>query len=256
MTYPGQPGAAPQSPGPYPPGQPQQYPAPTSPGAPVPGSSPQHTTPQPVAPGPSPQYTPPAPGSPQHTPPPTGAPQYTSPQPVSPAPPMLPQQPVPTSPVSPAGAPATGATPPADGYVLGVDLGTSHTVAVIRWPDGRARPLLVDGAPVMPSAVYLDEAGHIHVGRDAQRLAQTDPTQFEPNPKHRIGETSVLLGDREVPVTALLSAILREVAAKAVEAVGHLPPAVLTCPAKWGPQFRGVLENAAAQAGFPPVRLV
>ncbi|ADD40070.1 Hsp70 family protein [Stackebrandtia nassauensis] len=163
---------------------------------------------------------------------------------------------MPTSPVSPAGAPATGATPPADGYVLGVDLGTSHTVAVIRWPDGRARPLLVDGAPVMPSAVYLDEAGHIHVGRDAQRLAQTDPTQFEPNPKHRIGETSVLLGDREVPVTALLSAILREVAAKAVEAVGHLPPAVLTCPAKWGPQFRGVLENAAAQAGFPPVRLV
>ncbi|MGH8879467.1 MAG: Hsp70 family protein, partial [Stackebrandtia sp.] len=163
---------------------------------------------------------------------------------------------MPTPAVSPTGAPSPGSTPPADGYVLGVDLGTSHTVAVIRWPDGRARPLLVDGAPVMPSAVYLDESGHIHVGRDAQRLAQTDPTRFEPNPKHRIGESTVLLGDREVPVTALLSAILREVSAKAVEAVGHLPPAVLTCPAKWGPQRRAVLEDAAAQAGFPPVRLV
>lgn len=172
--------------------------------------------------------------------------------PTSPAP----QHSPPTRPVSPAGTPDPGQAPPADGYVLGVDLGTSHTVAVIRWPDGRARPLLVDGAPVMPSAVYLDESGHIHVGRDAQRLAQTDPTRFEPNPKHRIGEETVLLGDREVPVTALLSAILREVAAKAVEAVGHLPPAVLTCPAKWGPRFRGVLETAAAQAGFPPVRLV
>ncbi|GAA4911989.1 putative pyrroloquinoline-quinone binding quinoprotein [Stackebrandtia albiflava] len=143
-----------------------------------------------------------------------------------------------------------------NGYVLGVDLGTSHTVAVIRWPDGRTRPLLVDGAPVMPSAVFLDESGHLHVGRDAQRLAQTDPARYEPNPKQRIGEGTVLLGDREVPATALLSAILRNVAAKAVEAVGQLPPTVLTFPAKWGPQRRSVLEDAAAQAGFPPVALV
>ncbi|HZE41167.1 MAG TPA: Hsp70 family protein [Stackebrandtia sp.] len=169
-----------------------------------------------------------------------------------------PQQSPPTAPVSPPRTQATPAAgiPPNNGYLLGVDLGTSHTVAVIRWPDGRSRPLLVDGAPVMPSAVFCDESGHIHVGRDAQRLAQTDPSRFEPNPKHRIDENSILLGDREVPVTALLSAVLREVAAKAVESVGHLPPAVLTCPAKWGPQRRSILEDAAAQAGFPPVKLV
>ncbi|MGH8883389.1 MAG: Hsp70 family protein, partial [Stackebrandtia sp.] len=140
--------------------------------------------------------------------------------------------------------------------MLGIDLGTSHTVAVIRWPDGRTRPLLVDGAPVMPSAVFLDEARHIHVGRDAQRLAQTDPTRYEPNPKHRIGDGTVLLGDQEVPTTALLAAILRDIATKTVETVGHLPPAVLTCPAKWGSRRREMLADAAAQAGFPPVRLV
>ena len=32
-----------------------------------------------------------------------------------------------------------------DGFALGVDLGTSNTVAVLRWPDGRTRPVLVDG---------------------------------------------------------------------------------------------------------------
>ncbi|WP_415646657.1 Hsp70 family protein [Stackebrandtia soli] len=142
------------------------------------------------------------------------------------------------------------------GYILGVDLGTSHTVAVIRWPDGRSRPLLVDGAPVMPSAVFVDEAGHTHVGRDAQRLAQIDPSRFEPNPKHRIGEGSILLGDRDVPAVALLAAVLRNVAAKAVESVGQLPPAVLTYPAKWGATRRNILQDAAAQAGFPPVKMV
>lgn len=38
-----------------------------------------------------------------------------------------------------------------EGFALGVDLGTSNTVAVLRWPDGRTRPLLVDGQPVVPS---------------------------------------------------------------------------------------------------------
>ncbi len=142
------------------------------------------------------------------------------------------------------------------GYVLGIDLGTSHTVAVVRWPDGRSRALLVDGAPVMPSSVFMDESGAFHVGRDAQRLAQTDPARYEPNPKHRIAEGTVLLGEHEVPTVDLLGAVLQNVAAKAVEAVGHLPPTVLTFPAKWGPQRRGVLEQAAAKAGFQQPRMV
>jgi len=50
----------------------------------------------------------------------------------------------------------------AEGFALGVDLGTSHTVAVLRWPDGRTRPLLFDGVPLLPSAVYLDPNGALH----------------------------------------------------------------------------------------------
>ena len=93
-------------------------------------------------------------------------------------------------------------------YALGVDLGTSNTVAILRWPDGRTRPLLFDGQPVMPSGVLLDDQGRLHVGRDAQRLAQADPARYEPNPKRRIDEPAVLLGDREVPTVDLLAALL------------------------------------------------
>jgi actin-like ATPase involved in cell morphogenesis len=141
-------------------------------------------------------------------------------------------------------------------YLLSVDLGTSHTVAVVRWPDGRTRPLLFDGSPVMPSAVFLDEAGTIHVGRDAERLSSTAPERFEPNPKQRIADGTMLLGDREIPVASALEAILRRVAQLCVESIGGLPQTVLTCPAAWGEHRRAVLYDAAAQAGFPPVQIV
>ncbi|HEX5594744.1 MAG TPA: Hsp70 family protein [Micromonosporaceae bacterium] len=139
------------------------------------------------------------------------------------------------------------------GYSLGVDLGTSNTVAVLRWPDGRTRPLLFDGQPVMPSGVFADGTGRLHVGRDAQRLAQAEPARYEPNPKRRIDEPGVLLGDREVPTADLLATVLRAVAQAAVEAVGFLPPAAITYPASWGARRRAVLADAVARAGWPPV---
>lgn len=143
-------------------------------------------------------------------------------------------------------------TPHHAGFGLGVDLGTSNTVAVLRWPDGRTRPLLFDGQPLLPSGVFLDEAGALHVGRDARRLAQAAPDRYEPNPKRRVDEESVLLGDRDVFTADLLAVALRTVAQAAVEAAGFLPPAVLTYPASWGVHRRNVLATALGRAGWPP----
>ncbi|MCW3815702.1 Hsp70 family protein [Micromonospora sp. DR5-3] len=162
-----------------------------------------------------------------------------------------------------------------DGYALGVDLGTSNTVAVLRWPDGRTRPLLVDGHPILPSGVYVDPDGrtrpllvdghpilpsgvyvdpdgHLHVGRDAQRLAQADPAGYEPNPKRRVDEETVELGGRAYRPAELLAATLRAVADAAVAAVGFLPPSVVTHPAAWAAPRRQVLHDALALAGWPP----
>ncbi|RSM63756.1 hypothetical protein DMB66_21865, partial [Actinoplanes sp. ATCC 53533] len=139
-----------------------------------------------------------------------------------------------------------------DGFVLGVDLGTSHTVAMLRRPDGRTRPLLFDGQPLLPSAVYLDTTGRLHVGRDAVRLGQAEPGRLEPNPKRHVDAESVLLGGAEVPTADLLAALLGAVAREAVAATGFLPPAVLTYPAAWGTRRRAVLTTALARAGWPP----
>jgi actin-like ATPase involved in cell morphogenesis len=143
-----------------------------------------------------------------------------------------------------------------DGYALGVDLGTSNTVAVLRWPDGRTRPLLFDGVPLLPSAVFLDPGGQLHVGRDAQRMAPGDPTRFEANPKRRIDDGTALLGVTEVAVVDLLAAVLTTVGRSAVEAAGFLPPAALTYPAAWGEARRDLLAEAARRAGWPPIHLI
>ena len=51
--------------------------------------------------------------------------------------------------------------------VLGIDFGTSNTVGMLRLTDGRLRPLLFDGSPLLPSAVYLGTDGRMLIGRDA-----------------------------------------------------------------------------------------
>jgi hypothetical protein len=140
---------------------------------------------------------------------------------------------------------------PGEGLSLAVDLGTSHTVAMMRWADGRTRPLLFDGQPLLPSAVFLDTTGRLHVGRDALRLGFAEPGRFEPNPKRRVDDGTVLLGDSGVPVAGLFAALLGAVAREAVATAGFLPPAVLTYPAAWGARRREVLAEAVAQAGWP-----
>ena len=142
------------------------------------------------------------------------------------------------------------------GYLLAVDLGSSNTVAALRRPDGRSRSLLLDGEPILPSGGHLDREGRLHVGRDARRLALHDPERFEPAPKRRIDQPSVHLGDRDVTVVELLASILTVVARAAVEAVGFLPPTVLTYPATWDANRQQTLRLAAERAGFPPVSLV
>jgi molecular chaperone DnaK len=147
---------------------------------------------------------------------------------------------------------------PAAGMHLGVDFGTSNTVAVLRWPDGRARPLLFDGSPLLPSAVYAEpDGGALVVGRDAVHSARLDPGRFEPNPKRRIDDTTLLLGDREVPLVEVVAAVLSRVAEELRRTAGDAPvDATLTCPASWGATRRLVLADAALEAGLGQVRLV
>ncbi|MFE9745830.1 Hsp70 family protein [Saccharothrix saharensis] len=135
--------------------------------------------------------------------------------------------------------------------VLSVDLGTSNTVAVLAAHGRPPRVVEVDGSATMPSAVYCEEDGTLVVGRDAERRARLDPARFEPNPKRRVDDGVLLLGDNVVPVTDALAAVLRRVLEETTRQLGGEPldEVRLTHPAQWGATRRNVLLSAARLGG-------
>ncbi len=143
---------------------------------------------------------------------------------------------------------------------LGIDFGTSNTVAVLSRPDGRTAPVLFGETPLLPSAVCLDPGGSggLLVGRDALHAGRSRPEFLEPNPKRRIDEGTVLLGDREIAVAYLIAGVLHRVATEARRVSGDnaVAETVLTCPAGWGAPRRQVLLDAAQAAGLGSVSLL
>ncbi|MEV0648059.1 Hsp70 family protein [Phytomonospora sp. NPDC050363] len=133
---------------------------------------------------------------------------------------------------------------------LGIDYGTSHTVAILAWPDGRRRPLHFGSSALLSSAVHAGAAG-LRTGQDALRAGLGDPAGLEPNPKRRVDDGEVLLGETAHPVADLIAATLRTVWDEAVRVAGRPPAEVmLTHPADWGPLRQGLLADAARRAGI------
>jgi molecular chaperone DnaK (HSP70) len=120
----------------------------------------------------------------------------------------------------------------AERFRLGVDFGTSNTVAVLAGPDDRVRPLVFDGSLLLASAVFAGPGSGLLVGADAVRAAVGYPAGLELNPKRRIDDGTVWLGEREFPVAELIAAVLRRVDAEASRVAGRpVDEVVLTHPA-------------------------
>ncbi|MEV6525838.1 Hsp70 family protein [Longispora sp. NPDC051575] len=137
------------------------------------------------------------------------------------------------------------------GHRLGIDFGTSNTVAVLGRPDGQVRQLLFDGSPVLPSGVFTNPAGELLTGRDAAHSARLAPERFTPNPKRLLDDA--VNADRAV---TLVAAVLHRVYTEAVRTIGGPPDeVVLTHPAAWGPDRLRMLADAALRAGLPTPKL-
>ncbi|SDP12004.1 Hsp70 protein [Nakamurella panacisegetis] len=138
--------------------------------------------------------------------------------------------------------------------VLGIDFGTSNTVAVLAGDGRPPRVLAIDGIGWLPSCIYVDDDGTLTVGRDAERKARLAPERFESNPKRRIDDGEILLGVRVVPVVDAIAAILRRVIDEARRQLnGRSPDQInLTHPAQWGAARQNILLAAARSAGLGP----
>jgi molecular chaperone DnaK (HSP70) len=144
-----------------------------------------------------------------------------------------------------------------DTFQLGVDFGTSSTVAVLQRADGSVSPLPFDASPPLTSAVFAGPDAELLTGEDANRAAAAYPAGYEANPKRRIDDGTVWLGEREFAVVDLITAVLARVADEASRVAGQTPSSlVITHPAAWS-QTRLTAPAAAARgAGLGDVGFV
>ena len=131
---------------------------------------------------------------------------------------------------------------------VAVDFGTSSTCVAISVDGREPQVVAVDGQPLVPSAVFAAVDGTLFVGQEAERQAAIDPSRYEPNPKRRIDEGELLLGNTVIGVLDVVRAVLGRAVAEARRLAGNAPVdvLVLTHPADWGAIRTRVLRQAAA----------
>lgn len=140
-------------------------------------------------------------------------------------------------------------------YQLGVDLGTSFTVAAVL-EHGRARVAsLGSRGAAMPSVLFMREDGTFLAGDAADRRGFADPSRVAREFKRRLGDpTPLLLGGTPHSAHALMAKLLSHVLDVVSAAEGAPPDHVVVChPANWGPYKRELLDQAIHMTGCSSV---
>ncbi|MFN9444060.1 MAG: Fe-S protein assembly chaperone HscA [Planctomycetota bacterium] len=170
--------------------------------------------------------------------------------------------------------------PAAPRLVLGIDLGTTNSLAAVRAGKGARVLRDRDGEPLVPSVVCFHPDGRTIVGRDAKALRLDFPERTVFSVKRLIGRSAaevqqeaarlpyrVVAGDRGLPRVqvgdqpwtpeAISALILQQVKATAEQALGQpVREAVVTVPAWFDDAQRQATKDAAQLAGLECLRIL
>lgn len=145
-------------------------------------------------------------------------------------------------------------------YVLGIDLGTSTSIASVY---RRGKPEVIDifGQRVTPSVVTYQEAGDPMVGLQAKRRALIDPDRTVVSIKRHMGDSEY---NREInnqsvkpeEVSALILEYLKNGAQEKEDLNGTIRHAIITIPANFNNNQREATLTAGKLAGLEVLRLV
>jgi len=162
---------------------------------------------------------------------------------------------------------------------IGIDLGTTNTVAAIAADEGPEVLRAPDGAGLLPSVVHYRADSGIEAGAAAEAALATDPGAVVASIKRLMGRGAedvkrlaghlpfeVLPGpgmvqlkvrDRRLSPVEVSAEILRAAKARAEQALGRgVGRAVITVPAYFDDAARSATKDAARLAGLEVLRLV
>ena len=164
--------------------------------------------------------------------------------------------------------------------ILGIDLGTTNSLAAVMRPSGPEVIRDADGEAVVPSVVAFSPDGKVTVGAEArahavehplttiysvkrlmgrgfedlQSVVEHLPYEVVPGPH---GTVCVKIGDRLVSPQELSAMVLQEVRSRAEKALGRaITEAVITVPAYFDDSQRQATRDAGRIAGLEVRRIV
>lgn len=142
--------------------------------------------------------------------------------------------------------------------IIGIDLGTTHSLVAV-WKDGG--PRLVPnalGGVLTPSCVGIDEDGSVLVGEAARERLQTHPQRTAALFKRYMGSArTVRLADRDYRPEELSALVLRSLKGDAEAFLGEtVTEAVITVPAYFSDAQRKATRVAGQLAGLKVERLL
>jgi molecular chaperone DnaK len=141
--------------------------------------------------------------------------------------------------------------------VVGIDLGTTNSsIAVVK--DGGLTVIPVEGQPSMPSAVGLDPAGRLVIGRAAKNQSVSAPENTLLSIKRLMGtDQTVLLGGKSYRPEEISALILGELKRAAEAHLGRpVTHAVITVPAFFNERQRQATQDAGRLAGLEVLRII
>jgi molecular chaperone DnaK len=164
--------------------------------------------------------------------------------------------------------------------ILGIDLGTTNSLAAYMTPSGPEVVRDACGASLVPSVIALSPDGNATVGSEARAHAVENPLSTVYSIKRLMGKgvedvqedlrflpyaigagpngtVRVQVGDREMSPEELSAVILRDIRARAEAALGHeVSEAVITVPAYFDDSQRQATRDAGRIAGLNVRRIV
>jgi len=165
---------------------------------------------------------------------------------------------------------------------LGIDLGTTNSVAAIATPTGVEFILGARGERVHPSVVAFPNSGGVVVGSDAKRYRLSEPEHVVHSAKRFIGQSTraplvqlaltgvhyavveganqqpiVVMRDRRMTIPEISAQVLRHLRRAAERQLGTpIEEAVITVPANFTDGQRQATREAGRLAGLDVIRLI
>jgi len=144
------------------------------------------------------------------------------------------------------------------GYSIGIDLGTTNSVACV-CRRGNVETIAVDGRATMPSALSVRPDGALLVGQAAKKRAELEPEQSIVSAKRFIGDgkTEWQIGNKVYTPMDAAAIVLGQLKIAAEKHLGEtVTEAVITVPAYFNNNQKRDTKLAGEAAGFKVLQLL